>query len=156
MKLQLNTMPALICMCGCLAGCVSSSGPQYTSAPIMQNYQGDVLNISNSRDSIIIRKSKKYGINPNLVDALLKAELRKAGFNGNPSDEGLEWTVEQISRVMGHVLKRTKSVGLAVEYYATGNFSLSQEVDDEARAFTREVIREFKRLESIKPWKGWS
>ena len=107
-----------------------------------------------AQDSVIIRKSKKYGVNPNLIRAVLKAELTNLDRSRYMDESSLEWIVEQITKVLHHVLKKTTFLPLAGEHYGTGTFELPKKLDKDTRKFTKQVIKEFRRLEKISPWQG--
>lgn len=102
---------------------------------------------------IVIRKSRKYGINPNLLHAVVAVELANSERSQIDVD-GAEWVCEQTAKVLRHILSRTRSVALAADYYATGNFSISQDMDSEERRLSSAIVREFKRREKLSEWKG--
>ena len=131
------------------AGCASTRYPQPHGVSLVTT-RGHAVDL----DSIVNRKARKYGVNPNLIHAVVHAELARSGRK-HIDDRGIEWIVEQVAKVLHHVLRKTSSISLAIDYYATGTFKLSQDIDEETRRFASAVVSDFRRREKTNRWHGW-
>ncbi|MBM3395929.1 MAG: hypothetical protein FJY37_15130 [Betaproteobacteria bacterium] len=98
-----------------------------------------------------MRKAQLYGLNPNLLRAVLDTELR-VGASQQPEElEQFAWLAENAARVLRHCLDRKRRIDWALHYYAAGSFNPAKVGDRELR-FASDAIKLFQALEAQQPW----
>lgn len=101
------------------------------------------------------RKAALYGINPNLLQAVLIAEFETGGGKAKQSEAEFGWMVEMSARTLRHCLDEESSLTWALAYYTTGSFDHTK-VDDRALRFSSLARKHFQGLEKASPWKPQS
>lgn len=99
----------------------------------------------------IKRKAQLYGLNPNLLRAVLDTELRLGASQRPEEPEQFAWLAENAARVLRHCLDRKRRTDWALHYYAAGSFDPAKVGDRELR-FASDAIKLFQALEAKQPW----
>ncbi len=99
----------------------------------------------------ITRRAQLYGINPNLLRAVLDTELRLSAGQTADEPEQFAWLVENTARVLRHCLDRKRRTDWALQYYAAGSFDPAKVGGRELR-FASDAIKLFQALEAQQPW----
>ena len=114
----------------------------------------DTVALTKEERVILVRKAHKYGINPNLLEAIVTLECRAARKNVASDPQAFTWLSEQSARVVHHVLTKTKDLKAVLRYYAAGSFSPEDSSPAAVSAFVKESRRLFQQLEKVRPWDG--
>jgi hypothetical protein len=100
---------------------------------------------------VLIRKARKYHLNPNLLESVITVEAASAKVRLDDPDV-MEWISEQSARVLAHVMTRTEDLSLVLKLYATGGIDVEEPSDRQTIKFISEVRKAFRRLEKARPW----
>ena len=109
------------------------------------------ITFSSAQAESITRKAQLYGVNPNLLRAVLDAELRLGGGQRPEEPEQFGWLAESAARVLRHCLDRKRRTDWALHCYAAGSFD-SAKVGDRELRFASDAIKLFQALEAQQPW----
>ncbi len=128
-----------------------SSLPAGKQATAPEVSKAGPIAFSSAQTESITRKARLYGINPNLLRAVLDTELRLSGGQTGDEPEQFAWLVENTARVLRHCLDRKRRTDWALQYYAAGSFDPAKVSDRELR-FASDAIKLFQALEAQQPW----
>ncbi len=121
------------------AGCGSLSLHQRTANA------SDELNVM--QNEIAGRKARKYGINPNLLRAILIVEQQRAEDQSLAQAEICEWAMENSARIVAHLGAKSGTPYTVFLSYATGRPVSVGNGDSSAAQFARRANRVFNQLE---------
>lgn len=125
-----------------------SAGKQATSP---ERFKPGPIIFSPAQAESIMRKAQLYGLNPNLLRAVLDTELRVGASQQPEESEQFAWLAENAARVLRHCLDRKRRTDWALHYYAAGSFDPAKVGDRELR-FASDAIKLFQALEAKQPW----
>lgn len=97
---------------------------------------------------VIQRKALLYGVNPNLLRAVLGTELALQPNRPSLNLEEHTWAAEMSVRTLRHCLLNKRKLEWALQYYAAGSFD-PLKVDDRARRFAELALKNFHQLEQV-------
>jgi hypothetical protein len=126
----------------------SPAGKQATSS---ERSKPDPIALTPAQAESITRKAQLYGINPNLLRAVLDTELRLGDGQRFEESEQFAWLAENAARVLRHCLDRKRRTDWALHYYAAGSFDPAKVGDRELR-ITADAVKLFQALEAKQPW----
>lgn len=108
---------------------------------------------SPSQESVIDRKARKYGLNPNLITAALAVEDARGETDLLRDPDVFEWAAENCGRRLTVAATRSKRVRTVFYIYAVlGKDDDDLTVKEQAKRFARRAERAFEKLEEEAPW----
>jgi len=134
-----------------------ADGKQTTSLPASEQAtppeysKAGPITFSPAQAESIMRKAQLYGLNPNLLRAVLDTELRVSASQQPEEPEQFAWLAENTARVLRHCLDRKHRIGWALHAYSAGSFDPAKVGDRELR-FASDAIKLFQALEAKQPW----
>jgi uncharacterized protein YceK len=106
------------------------------------------------QNEIVLRKARKYGVNPNILRAILVVEQQRSEQDVFTSIEVCEWAMENSARIVAHLNSRPRIPYDVFYSYAAGQTTPGKHTDGNADRFAKRANRAFNQIEKEMPWNG--
>jgi hypothetical protein len=103
--------------------------------------------LSITQNDIVDRKARKYGVNPNVLRAILIVEQQRSEDRSLAQVEVCEWAMENSARIVAHLGTNFGTPYTVFLSYATGRPVYAGNGDSTAEQFARRANRVFNQLE---------